>query len=104
MMCLLTEQQVADQLTMSLSTLRRRRLSGHGPRFMKVASLVHYRPEEIETWLELPPSRWIERRSSRLDTGEFSSPQVGTAQLLKAKVVADGAPGLLRQSARGQEG
>jgi excisionase family DNA binding protein len=53
---LLTEQDVAKQLHVSLAALRRWRLEGRGPRFIKVGSLVRYRPEELEEWLSFQPA------------------------------------------------
>jgi excisionase family DNA binding protein len=55
MMSLQTEEQVAKQLSVSVATLRRWRLISRGPQFIKVGSLVRYRPEHVEQWLaELP--------------------------------------------------
>jgi predicted site-specific integrase-resolvase len=70
MLGLLIEEQVADQLTVSLSTLRRWRLCGQGPRFMKVGSLVRYRPEEHETRLGSLPIGGSNAVRARMDTGE----------------------------------
>ena len=66
---LLTEQDVAQQLHVSLACLRRWRLERRGPPFIKVSSLVRYRPEDLESWL----ASWL----------------TGGAQ----PVSADGAPG-----------
>ena len=52
---LLTEQDVAKQLRVSLAALRRWRFEKRGPKFIKVGSLVRYRPEEIEEWLNCQP-------------------------------------------------
>jgi len=51
MFALLTEEEVAEQLHVSVASLRRWRLERRGPQFIKVGSLVRYRPEELETWL-----------------------------------------------------
>lgn len=52
---LLTESQISEQLQVSLACLRRWRLRGEGPRYVKVGNLVRYRPEDIELWVaELP--------------------------------------------------
>ena len=55
MLNLLTEEDVAKQLRVSLAALRRWRLEGRGPRFIKVSALVRYRPEELEDWLASQP-------------------------------------------------
>jgi hypothetical protein len=52
MLNLLTEEDVAKQLQVSLAALRRWRVEGRGPCFIKVSALVRYRPEELEDWLE----------------------------------------------------
>jgi hypothetical protein len=56
MLNLLTEEQVAQQLHVSLASLRRWRLERRGPRFIKVSSLVRYRPEDLEEWLRRLPA------------------------------------------------
>jgi hypothetical protein len=56
MLSLLTEQDVARQLHVSLASLRRWRLLGRGPQFIKVGVLVRYRPEDLEKWLAGQPT------------------------------------------------
>jgi hypothetical protein len=53
---LLTEEDVAKQLHISVASLRRWRLERRGPPFIKVGSLVRYRPEEMEAWLAALPT------------------------------------------------
>jgi excisionase family DNA binding protein len=53
---LLTEEDVARQLHISVASLRRWRLERRGPPFIKVGSLVRYRPEEVEAWLATLPA------------------------------------------------
>jgi predicted DNA-binding transcriptional regulator AlpA len=55
MSTLLTEEDVAKQLHISVASLRRWRLERRGPQFIKVGSLVRYRPEELEAWLGSQP-------------------------------------------------
>jgi predicted DNA-binding transcriptional regulator AlpA len=56
MFTLLTEEEVARQLRVSVASLRRWRLERRGPQFIKVGSLVRYRPDEIEVWLAALPT------------------------------------------------
>jgi Helix-turn-helix domain len=56
MFALLTEEDVARQLRVSVASLRRWRLERRGPQFIKVGSLVRYRPDEIEVWLAALPT------------------------------------------------
>ena len=56
MQIFLTEKDVAEQIKVSLASLRRWRLLQRGPRFVKVGSLVRYRPEDLEQWLETLPA------------------------------------------------
>jgi len=56
MSTLLTEEDVAKQLHCSVASLRRWRLEMRGPQFIKVGSLVRYRPEELEAWLAALPT------------------------------------------------
>ena len=55
MNALLTEVQVSEMLQVSLECLRRWRLRGEGPQYLKFGTLVRYRTEDIEGWVaELP--------------------------------------------------
>jgi hypothetical protein len=56
MLNLMTECDVAQRLHVSLASLRRWRLERRGPRFIKVSSLVRYRPEDVEEWLAALPT------------------------------------------------
>jgi excisionase family DNA binding protein len=56
MFALLTEEEVAEQLHVSVASLRRWRLERRGPQFIKIGSLVRYRPEDLETWLAALPN------------------------------------------------
>lgn len=53
---LMTEKQLSAQLHASLASVRRWRLLGRGPRFVKLGSLVRYRPEDIEDWINTRPA------------------------------------------------
>jgi excisionase family DNA binding protein len=53
---LLNEEEVAKQLHVSLASVRRWRLERRGPPFIKVGSLVRYKPEEVEAWLGALPT------------------------------------------------
>ena len=52
---LMTEEEVSKRLSVSLASLRRWRVVGRGPVFLKVGSLVRYRPEDLDAWLESLP-------------------------------------------------
>ena len=56
MLNLLTEDEVAKQLTVSVASMRRWRLERRGPHFVKVGSLVRYRQEDLEAWLASLPT------------------------------------------------
>jgi excisionase family DNA binding protein len=56
MNALLNEEEVAKQLHISVASLRRWRLERRGPPFIKVGSLVRYKPEEVEAWLGALPT------------------------------------------------
>jgi excisionase family DNA binding protein len=53
---LLTESEVAARLRVSLACLRRWRLEGRGPRFVKVGSRVRYPSEELDGWIQALPA------------------------------------------------
>jgi len=48
MLNLLTEEDVAKQLQVSLAALRRWRVQGRGPRFIKVSALVRIGPRNLK--------------------------------------------------------
>ena len=52
----MTEVEISERLNVSLASLRRWRLEGRGPRFVKVGSLVRYRPEDLDEWLANLPA------------------------------------------------
>jgi predicted DNA-binding transcriptional regulator AlpA len=59
---LLTENEVSACLKVSLACLRRWRLVGDGPQYVKVNNLVRYREADIKTWVEQLPSAGNGRR------------------------------------------
>jgi excisionase family DNA binding protein len=56
MVNLMTEQQVSERLNVSLSSLRRWRLTKRGPAFLKIGSLVRYSVEDLDAWLASLPA------------------------------------------------
>jgi excisionase family DNA binding protein len=59
----LTERQVAEQLGLSVSTLRAWRHRGKGPRFLRLGRSVRYLPSDVDEFL----------RASAVDTQSDSS-------------------------------
>ena len=49
--CLLHETEVAKILSVKVSTLRRFRWAGTGPKFIKVGAAVRYDPETLKDYL-----------------------------------------------------
>jgi excisionase family DNA binding protein len=49
---LLTQQQLADELQVSLRTLERWRQDGTGPAYIRVGRSPRYRRSDIDAWLE----------------------------------------------------
>ena len=56
MQSFLNEQEVSKRLNVSVATLRRWRLEKRGPMFLKVGSLVRYRPEDLDSWVSALPT------------------------------------------------
>ena len=54
--CLLNEDQIADTLGVSVATIRRWRLYGKGPKFIKVGAAVRYERGDFESWLLSRPT------------------------------------------------
>lgn len=48
---LINEKQLSELIGLSLHTLRRWRVIGEGPRFIKIGSCVRYDPADIAAWL-----------------------------------------------------
>jgi predicted DNA-binding transcriptional regulator AlpA len=53
---LVNEREVARITGMSLATVRRWRLLGKGPKYLKVGSAVRYRPEDVAAWIASRPT------------------------------------------------
>jgi predicted DNA-binding transcriptional regulator AlpA len=53
---LMNEFGVAQMLNMSVRSVRRWRLFGQGPRYLKIGASVRYRPEDVRAWLESQPT------------------------------------------------
>ena len=50
---LITEEQVAELLTVSVSTVRRLRVSGKGPRYIRVSErVVRYKRRDVLAWMD----------------------------------------------------
>jgi predicted site-specific integrase-resolvase len=49
---LLTQQQLAHELQVSLRTLERWRQEGTGPAFIRISRFPRHRRADIEAWLE----------------------------------------------------
>jgi excisionase family DNA binding protein len=49
---LLTQQQLADELQVSVRTLERWRQEGIGPTFIQVGRSPRYRRSDVDAWLE----------------------------------------------------
>ena len=53
---MLNEKEVAEQLTVSVATIRRWRLFRQGPQFIKIGAAVRYRSSDITAWLNTRPT------------------------------------------------
>ena len=72
---LLMENEVSAYLKVSLACLRRWRLCGEGPQYVKVNNLVRYRESDLNNWMSELPSAGNGRRLS-------------TRSLIRTKVAA----------------
>jgi predicted DNA-binding transcriptional regulator AlpA len=52
----LTDAELADLLRISQACLRRWRLAGIGPRYVKIGASVRYRTDELQLWLSARPT------------------------------------------------
>jgi hypothetical protein len=48
---LLTQDEVAELLKLSVRTVERLRTSGRGPKFRRILHSIRYRPEDVQSWL-----------------------------------------------------
>lgn len=53
---LLNEHDVARITGLSVASVRRWRLLGQGPKYIKIGAAVRYKPEDVSAWLETRPS------------------------------------------------
>jgi excisionase family DNA binding protein len=51
MTALLTQRDAARLLSLSIRTLERMRVTGLGPRFIKLGNSVRYRESDLEQWI-----------------------------------------------------
>lgn len=49
---LLREKAVSERYNLTLPFLRNARWKGDGPPFCKINSMVFYRPEDVDAWVE----------------------------------------------------
>jgi hypothetical protein len=47
---LLTQDELAEHLKLSVRTVERLRCAGTGPKFLKIRNSVRYRPEDVQSW------------------------------------------------------
>ena len=52
---LLNEFDVARVTGLSVASVRRWRLFGRGPKYLKIGSSVRYRAEDLQSWLDARP-------------------------------------------------
>jgi predicted DNA-binding transcriptional regulator AlpA len=50
---LLNQKQAARILGLSVRTLERYRITGTGPRYVRLGRLIRYRPNDLKEWIEL---------------------------------------------------
>jgi excisionase family DNA binding protein len=48
---LLTQDEAAELLKLSVRTIERLRVSGTGPKFLKIRNSVRYRLEDVQLWV-----------------------------------------------------
>lgn len=53
---LLNEHDVAQVYGLSVASVRRWRLLGQGPKYIKIGAAVRYRPSDVSSWLESRPT------------------------------------------------
>jgi predicted DNA-binding transcriptional regulator AlpA len=53
---LMMEEDVSEKLKVSLACLRRWRLLGEGPQYIKLGPMVRYRSKDIDDWLANRPT------------------------------------------------
>lgn len=75
---LLNEREVAKKLRVSLACLRRWRLEKRGPVFLKVGSLVRYRQEDLDAWLQSLPTGGLVKANTEARNGMASAGGVRT--------------------------
>lgn len=68
---LLNEQDVARITALSVASVRRWRLLGQGPRYIKIGSSVRYRSRDIQDFLESCLTGGGGQKSTTHDTSEL---------------------------------
>jgi len=52
---LLTEKEVARITSLSIASVRRWRLRGEGPPFVRINSSIRYQPSDVASWIASRP-------------------------------------------------
>jgi len=52
-----SDVEVAEYFGVKVATIRKWRILGQGPRYIKIGSLVRYRPEDLLAFLDSCPKR-----------------------------------------------
>src|SRR5690349_12803443 len=91
---LLTQQEAADETRLSERTLERHRLTGTGPKFVRLGRRVLYRREDVEAWV----ASNICRSNSEADAmdGRCGDPELANSRDLVGNVEGNSA-GMSRQ-------
>jgi hypothetical protein len=55
LIALLNERDVARITGLSIATVRRWRLVGQGPGYLKIGASVRYHPDDVRVWLDVQP-------------------------------------------------
>jgi excisionase family DNA binding protein len=48
---LLTQDEAAELLKLSVRTMERLRVTSGGPKYLKIRNSIRYRPADVEAWL-----------------------------------------------------
>jgi predicted DNA-binding transcriptional regulator AlpA len=65
---LLAQKQCAEMLGLSERTLERLRVTGTGPKFLRIRHSIRYRPEDIQEWAA---SRIVRSTSEEIGNGRY---------------------------------
>jgi len=85
-MDLLTTQHAAKELKLSARTLERHRVTGTGPKFIRLGRRIFYRRDDLEAWIAACTCRSTSEADEKCKKGSQMPSHGGVAEDMRGKL------------------